>query len=262
MKRIHLFELEDFSWFPQLIRQYMTRLILVMHDLLNTHEKVAELLSGLLKKTGSAQIIDLCSGSGGPMPKVFSILKDRYGFSNISLLLTDLYPDLEAAKTINSQAGSDINYLTQAIDATGLDGELKGIRTMIASFHHMPPKKAKQILVSATEDRAPILIFEISDNSAPIWLWWLTLPINILTALLITPLVRPLNWKQIVLTYLIPVIPLCFAWDGAVSNARTYTLSDLDELLADIQSPAYTWEKGTVRGKAGTKQLYLLGYPK
>lgn len=262
MKRIHLFEWEDLRWFPPLFRQYLTRLILVMHDLLDTHEKVAHLLSDLIKQTRSTQIVDLCSGSGGPMPKVFSMLRNTYDFSDLRLILTDLYPDLAAAKSLNDCSEPNITYSTQAVDATQLEGELKGIRTMIAGFHHMPPKKAKQILVSAIKDRAPILIFEISDNSAPIWLWWLTLPINILTALLITPMVRPIDWKQIVLTYLIPVIPLCFAWDGAVSNARTYTLSDLDELLADIPPQNFVWEKGTIRGKAGTKQLYLMGYPR
>jgi len=31
MKRIHLFEFEDFSWFPNWLRVRMTRLIVVMH---------------------------------------------------------------------------------------------------------------------------------------------------------------------------------------------------------------------------------------
>ena len=56
-----------------------------------------------------------------------------------------------------------------------------------------------------------------------------------------------------------PVIPLCFAWDGAVSNARTYTLDDLDQLLAGLETEDYTWEKGRITDQA--KKLYLLGLP-
>lgn len=261
MKRIYLFELEDFSWFPQVIRQGMTRLILVMHDLLATHEKIAALLARLLTESKTSQIVDLCSGSGGPMPKVFSILKNTYGFSDISLSLTDLYPDLETAEAINKQTETNITYLTQPIDATQIGSALNGIRTMIASFHHMHPQKAKQILASAQKSHSPICIFELSDNSTPFWLWWLSFPINILTALFITPMVRPLTWQQLLFTYPIPIIPLCFAWDGAVSNARTYTINDLDELLDGIQSSTYCWEKGTIKGKGGTKHLYLLGSP-
>ena len=62
-----------------------------------------------------------------------------------------------------------------------------------------------------------------------------------------------------IFTYLIPLIPITFAWDGAVSNARTYTLEDMDILLEDLESVSYAWEKGVIHGKS--KKLYLLGLP-
>ena len=130
---------------------------------------------------------------------------------------------------------------------------------MVGSFHHMKPMIARKILESAQKSRQPICIFEISDNSFPIFLWWVALPINFILTLFITPIVRPMTWQQIVFSYIIPIIPLCFAWDGAVSNARTYTLSDMDELLKDLESDDYHWEKGSFEGI--TKKLYLLGLP-
>ncbi len=81
-----------------------------------------------------------------------------------------------------------------------------------------------------------------------------------LLAFFLTPFARPLTWRQLVFTYLLPVIPLCFAWDGAVSNARTYTLEDLDHLLAGLETDDYKWEKGRITGKA--RKLYLLGLPR
>lgn len=71
---------------------------------------------------------------------------------------------------------------------------------------------------------------------------------------------RPFTWQQLLFTYLIPIIPICFAWDGAVSNARTYTLSDMELLLEGLESDDYTWEKGVIDGKS--KKLYLLGLPR
>ena len=70
---------------------------------------------------------------------------------------------------------------------------------------------------------------------------------------------RPMTVQQIVFTYLIPIIPLTFAWDGAVSNARTYTLKDMDMLLEGLESKDYLWEKGVVKGKS--KKVYLMGMP-
>lgn len=72
MKRIHLFEFEDFAWFPGWLRRCMTRLITVMHDLLGTPEKVAGLTARALAKTGSSTILDLCSGSRGQPERIRS----------------------------------------------------------------------------------------------------------------------------------------------------------------------------------------------
>lgn len=237
----------------------MTRLIMAMHSLLGTDKKMAGLIADILQKTNTSTILDLCSGSGGPMPDVLEILQTEYGLKEVQLTLTDLYPDLKAAEKFNSEDGNSIQYLTEPVDATNVEDKIRGLRTMVGSFHHFPPQKAKEILVSAQEKGEPVCIFEISDNSQPIALWWIALPINFVITLFITPLVRPMSWHQIVFTYLMPIIPICFAWDGAVSNARTYTLSDLDELMEGLESENYTWEKDKIEGR--TKQIYLIGYP-
>ena len=49
-----------------------------------------------------------------------------------------------------------------------------------------------------------------------------------------TPLVKPLTWRQIVFTYLIPIIPICYAWDGQASLPRMYTMDDVEVLLPGI----------------------------
>ena len=78
MKRIQLFEFEDFPWFPNWLRKCLTRMMVVMHKILNTSEEMAELVSVALKQTENNNIIDLCSGSGGPMLDVLEILKEKY----------------------------------------------------------------------------------------------------------------------------------------------------------------------------------------
>lgn len=260
MKRIHLFEFEDLEWFPDWLRRCMMRLILVMHNLLGTSPIIAELVAKLLRESNSSTILDLCSGSGGPMPEVLQILHDKYNLTNISLILTDLYPDHKTAEVYNSTAENNINYLTTPVDATQLEGQMNGLTTMIGSFHHMKPQEARNILATFQESGKPVCIFEISDNSTPIGFWWIAFPINFIMTLFITPMVKPITWQQLVFTYVIPVIPICFGWDGAVSNARTYTLSDLNDLLSGIESSDYEWEKGIIEGK--TNRIYLLGFPK
>ncbi|MBX2876160.1 MAG: hypothetical protein KTR30_28830, partial [Saprospiraceae bacterium] len=145
MKRIHLFEFEDLPWFPNLIRKCMTRLIVVMHRLLGTRDHLLELLKKVLPESGQNQIVDLCSGSGGPMLYAFEHLRKEPGFEDLSLTMTDLYPNEEFAKEVNERADLKLSFQREPLDATQVGDKLRGLRTMVSSFHHMPPLLAKRI---------------------------------------------------------------------------------------------------------------------
>jgi hypothetical protein len=258
MKRIHLFEFEDFSWFPGWMRDAGTRLIVVMHKLLKTDRQLAEILIPVMKKHGISSITDLCSGGGGPMPDVYKRIKEEPGLEKTELILTDLFPNKKAAERINQQ-GAGLSYKTEPVDAAQVGSDLNGMRTMVGSFHHMRPETGQKILKAAFDSKQPICIFELSDNSSPTLLWWLAIPFNAINCLFITPMSRPLTLLQVIFTYIIPLIPLFFAWDGAVSNARTYTKKDFDILLKDLRSHDYHWEYGKVPGVF--RKSYLLGTP-
>jgi hypothetical protein len=194
------------------------------------------------------------------MLDAYRTLKNQPGLNSLQLTLTDLYPNQTLAAAINRPVDSALRYETRPVNAADVAPELRGVRTLICGFHHMRPEVARRILQDAQEKHQPICVYEISDNSFPISLWWVALPMNFLMALFITPFARPVTVKQLFFTYALPIIPFCFAWDGAVSNARTYTLSDMATLLKGLQSEAYTWETGLIPGKA--KKLYLLGLPR
>ncbi len=131
---------------------------------------------------------------------------------------------------------------------------------MISSFHHLPHQVAKRILQSARDTRSPIFIYEMSDNSHPHIANWVTLPIGVLMVLVFTPLVRPLTFTQIIFTYILPILPFVTAWDAAISNIRTYTESDMDELIADLEVNFYSWQKNVIAGRVGNS-LILIGKP-
>ena len=60
---------------------------------------------------------------------------------------------------------------------------------------------------------------------------------------------RPVTARSLVFSFLLPVIPACFAWDGAVTSARTYREEEFYELLQTLpQSADYQWEFKTVPG--------------
>ena len=76
MKRLELFEFEDFSWLPSSIRTGVTNLIKVFHRLLGTTDVLVDLIRACQEKVNFTQITDLGSGSGGPMIDVIEKINE------------------------------------------------------------------------------------------------------------------------------------------------------------------------------------------
>jgi hypothetical protein len=132
-------------------------------------------------------------------------------------------------------------------------------------FHNVRPEMARKILKSAHDNGEPLLIYEMGSN-IPILPWVLSLPIALpliaAVAMVLSAFVRPLTFRQIFFTYVIPLIPIFYAWDGHASVPRCYAMEDLDQLLVGLDSPNYRWEKGPARNEKGRAVgTYLLGLP-
>ncbi len=266
MRRIQLFEFEDFSWFPNWLRNCMTNLIVVLQRMMGIPEALAGLIAGIVESKEISRIVDMGSGSGGAMPEVLKILRSKPGLENIELMMTDLYPNKEFIQRFNDTPEEGISYYENPVDATDIATAPEGLKTMVNSFHHMPPKEARKNLKSAQENNQPLLIYELGENNIPLLVWWVLLPISLtilmVMVLFMTPFVKPLTWKQVVFTYLIPIIPICYAWDGQASLPRIYTFADLDKLLDGLKKENYTWEKGYAKNEKGKKKgTYLMGIP-
>lgn len=265
MKRIQLFEFEDFNWFPSWMRIPMTNLIVVLHKIMGTKEVMEHLFLKIQKKHPFHDIIDLGSGSGGIMPMVVQEWNEQME-SKIHLTLTDLHPNKQFIEQTEQNKNPYLSYSTESVNATKLQTSPKGLKTMVNSFHHMPPKVAKEILLSAQREKTPLLIYEIAENKIPTFIWWAFLPVglilNFLMALFTTPFSRPITPSQLFFTYIIPIIPLAYAWDGQASMPRMYAYKDIDEMLFGSEDPSYTWEIATGPKKNGkTVGYYILGMP-
>jgi hypothetical protein len=251
MRRLHLFEFGDQSWFTQVLRDAETAYLAVAYRLLPLARIWAEKISSVFHSGEPGEILDLCSGSGGAMPSILDEL-EKCGF-NARALLTDLYPSLKSAPH------SRISWMTEPVDATCVPLRLPGVRTMFSAFHHFRPEAAKSILRSAFDRGRAICIFESGSGTALGLAAMILVPFNVLALM---PFARPFRWSYLVFTYLIPVMPIVVFWDGVVSMLRIYSPEQMKGMIRDLQRPAYTWEIGRiqVRGSAG-KLPYLIGRP-
>lgn len=259
MGRLHLFEFEDQPWFPALVRGYMTDYLAFAARMATRapFAGFAARLAAALEATGDRQLVDLCSGAGGPLPQVLEILRDHHGL-RVNAVLTDLHPNHAALSGLASTAPG-IGYEEGPVDATAVPPHLDGFRTLFNGFHHFPPQLARSILEDAARSSKGIAVLELVNRTP---LGMLTVASMVLTMPLLTPFLRPFRMSRLLLTSLLPLVPLFTLWDGLVSCLRVYSPDELRELTAGIGEGSYQWEIGTMRvGWTPARVTYLIGRP-
>lgn len=90
--RLHLFEWHDQAWFPISLRTAMTSYLTAAYEITSFPKLWASCLSKGISRDGATEIVDLGSGSGGPVRRVVKEL-EKCGFK-VSVTLTDLYPNV------------------------------------------------------------------------------------------------------------------------------------------------------------------------
>ncbi len=219
---------------------------------------VVEVLAGLLDRVGADAIVDLCSGSAGPLPFLREKLEARRG--PLRVVLTDKYPHLAAYRAADARSGGRVGYRADAVDATAVPADLPGVRTLFASLHHFRPPQVRAILADAIRQRRGIAVFEGTERTLRAVL--MTAVMAPLFALAAAPAIRPFRWGRLVWTYLIPVIPLVTLWDGLVSCLRTYSPEELRSLAESLGAQDYVFEVGSAPIRSTPVEMtYLLGFP-
>jgi hypothetical protein len=248
--RLQLFEFIDQPWLPEPLRRGEADYLRVVLDRLRPYDGVAPQLAELLRTAGTDRVVDLCSGSGGPWRTLLPVLRAMHGRAEV--VLTDLHP------LPGQELPPGAHYRDTPVDVTRIPEELTGVRTLFEGLHHFPPERARALLADAVARGAPFAAFELTQRTLPSLLGQLILIVPFVWGF--TPLIRPLRWWRLALTYLVPILPLTILWDGVVSSLRTYAPADLERLTAGLEGDGYRWSSGVqrVRGMAIT---YLIGQP-
>ena len=254
MKRLHLIEIEDQSWCPAVIRDGITDYLQFALNAAKPYRATAPRLAALLRESGTSEVVDLCSGAGGPWATLSRELLTAH--DGVRVRLTDRFPNVDAMARTAALTGGVVSYRTEPVDAANVPETLTGVRTMFSAFHHFAPDAARAVLADAARARTTIAVFEATHRSVTALLVTLFAPIAVL---LLTPAIRPFKWSRLLFTYLIPVIPIATLFDGIVSCLRTYTPDELRALTASI--PGYRWEAGEIRDLGPIPATYLVGIP-
>jgi hypothetical protein len=258
MRRFRLFEFEDQAWLPAPFRNYLTETLRYQVTKYGTYAPAVGKIRDAVLRAGCDQIVDLCSGAGGPQLQIREALKNEHGL-RISVVMTDRFPNTKLIEQLRHARIEGVTYLTDPIDAASVPADLKGLRTLFTSFHHLGPGSALALLQKAVEDRAPIAVFEFTERKFLNLIGALLSPVALLFQ---TPWITPFSWGRLLWTYLLPVIPMMNMWDCAVSHLRSYTLVELQRLALEAGMDRYNWQAGTIISERTRGSItYLIGYP-
>lgn len=249
-KRVQFIELQDLPWLPSILRDGVTDYLQFLLKVFNVYKPSIEIISKITESTQSQNIVDLCSGSGGPLVGLSKEL------NNYNIVLTDLYPNYTTWNFIKAN-NHNIDYINQSTNALEAKINENSIVTMYTSFHHFKDEDAQKIISNCIKNNSTIAIFEFVQRDLISLL--LVLPSPIFMFFLI-PFVRPFSFSRIIFTYLIPLIPIITLWDIIVTVLRIRNKQELNYLCKDFWH--YKFEYGEVKTSLFLKMSYFYGVNK
>ena len=138
MRRIHFFEIVDQVWWPRTIRDAQTDFLAFLLRVGNQYAAATRWLTLTLEQCESDEIIDLCSGGGGPWPSLVKALRAERQ-RDVSVCLTDKYPNVAALSAEVDRAGGALKFCATSVDATGVPADFGGVRTLFTALYHFTP---------------------------------------------------------------------------------------------------------------------------
>jgi hypothetical protein len=259
LKRRQWFELEDQAWLPAVLRDGVTDFLQFAVNRGDLYASLAPKLADAVTRARAVQVVDLCSGGGGPWEQLLGAEPAivRQG----GLLLTDFFPNDRAARALKGRFPGRVDHVPTSVSALDVPPELVGFRTLFSSFHHFEPAQARSILQDAVDKGQGIAIAESTQRHPLMLLYMLLTPLLVWFA---TPFYGSYSWKRLFWTYPVPLIPLIVMFDGLVSCMRTYTPEELAAMISKTPGhDRFEWEVGILKiGPLPVGTTFLLGVPR
>ncbi|MBI3234930.1 MAG: hypothetical protein HYZ42_13005 [Bacteroidetes bacterium] len=215
-------ELEDYNWFPPVLRNFQTEFIGFFVATFNIYEVFIKHLQTM--PLSEHAMNDLCSGSGEPAISIFEKSKcfDK-------LILTDKYPS-----TLNWH-DDRIDYEKQGKDVLEMKFEQGNCYTMFNAFHHFEDKDKLKIVQNIQKSGSSAFIVEILEpNFFCLMKVFLTTTVG---CLLLTFFIKPFSLKRLLFTYIFPVNILTITYDGMISVLKSRSLKQYQKLFNNTNNP-------------------------
>jgi hypothetical protein len=240
-------ELEDYNWFPKILRRWQTEFIGSVAIWTNLYKPLVPVLNKMITDNSIINLQDCCSGSGAPAIYVHKQLAIQ-----LPLLLTDKYPDESFTNK------PPVVYSVHPADVLQMQPVENILYTMYNAFHHFSAEHQQYILQKMAATKTPFLIAELLEPGfiSIIKIFFTTTLGQIFTA----PFVQPFSLSRLFFTYIIPVNLFTITYDGIISVLKSKTVKQYNMLIENISTPNYTINVSRVNNIKGNV-VYIKGEP-
>jgi hypothetical protein len=214
-------ELEDYSWFPSLLRNFQVEYIGFVAVKLNIYELFIDHLQTLPQPMQT--MTDLCSGSGEP---AISIFRKSGCFTHLTL--SDKFPI--SLKLNDEQISDEI----QKIDVLKMEFKHGTCYTMFNSFHHFKDAEKLKIIHKIQKSGSDAFIVEVLQPT--IYCFFKIVITTTIGVLFLTPFIAPFSFKRLFFTYIIPLNILTITFDGIVSVFKSRSVKQYQKMFANSEN--------------------------
>eukprot|EP01084_Bolivina_argentea_P262592 444121_1 len=268
--RIQYIELHEQKWCPLLFREIIITCLQsywCWFGLTNTFGSPAQTVASMIyqKNEQVATLLDLCSGSGGPISLIIDELNRNQMKTKTTAITSDLFPNLSKWELL-SLKNANIRYCKIPVDATNVNlnkiqqnlnkqltkeiatnNEHICLRTIFNAFHHFSPKIATSILSDVMKCGDEFITVELGHRGGIIHFLLLVLEmVATIPALIVVQMISYVVDRHPICDVLLmvistPIWATIFVHDGIVSCARSYKQTELIDLTrrATIKANKY-----------------------
>jgi hypothetical protein len=212
-------ELEDYDWFPKILRRYQMEIIGTMVVRFGVYKKFISTLHNIAHKTNNTAVNDLCSGSG--LPSLYCSKK----LNHLQFNLSDKHP-----QPFTNQ--HNICYNTNNVDILTLQPQRNGLYTMYNAWHHFTVAEQQNIMNAFIQNNATLCIVEIVQ---PRLLSLLQVMLaSTIGTLLIVPFIKPFSFTRLLFTYVLPINIITVFVDGVLSILKSKTKKQYQKLINEL----------------------------
>lgn len=207
---------------------------------------MSKYIAKALEEAGTDEILDMCSGGGGPYGTIGGLESLKAPLKKITL--SDLYPNVKAYKKWAALYPDRVTFSEEPVNAADCNyggGAKRYLRTMMLCQHHFPPQLLERMLADAVKKNDAYMAIEFGNRS--------------FFTLVFGPLIGPFlaifstiaylptmgflyALVRLFLTFIIPIFPMTFNFDGYVSFLRMYSTKEFMDVVAKADPESkYVW---------------------